>query len=94
MSIGFAGLYFLYRALVLFARVCSQSWLQFYSATQIQLVLALFVHAIAQPHKERKHNIIDSMILTNLSIIMPSVSITTAGVYYSMNFTAQGQHNR
>ena len=65
----FAGLYFLYRAVILGTSVCSLTLLQFYSIIQIELVLVLSVHAIIQPHKERRHNRIETLIFTNLVII-------------------------
>ena len=65
----FAGLYFLYRAMVLGAYAYTKTVLQFYSIVQLQLILVLTIHAIFQPHKERKHNIIDALVFMNLAII-------------------------
>ena len=65
----FAGLYFLYRGIILATYACSGTDLQFYSAIQLELMLALAVHAIFQPYKKREHNIIDALLFTNLAVI-------------------------
>ncbi|CAI8023142.1 hypothetical protein GBAR_LOCUS13557 [Geodia barretti] len=65
----FAGLYFLYRAAILALYVCCQTWLEFYSAVQLLLIAIITVHSVIQPHKERKHNIVDSLLFANLSLI-------------------------
>ena len=65
----FAGFYFIYRAMVLGAFAYTATVLQFYSIVQLQLLLVLAIHAIFQPYKERKHNIIDALLFTNLAII-------------------------
>ena len=65
----FAGLYFLYRAIILGLYAYSPTLLIFYGSVQVQLTLLLAVHAIFQPYKKRIHNIIDLLILTNLAII-------------------------
>ena len=61
----FAGLYFLYRAMVLGTYAYTKTVLQFYSIVQLQLILVL---TIFQPHKE-KRNIIDALVFMNLAII-------------------------
>ena len=65
----FAGLYFLYRAMLLGAFAYTQTVLEFYSIVQLILILVLAIHAIFQPHKEREHNIFDALLFTNLAII-------------------------
>ena len=65
----FAGLYFLYRAIILAVYAYSGTVFQFYSAIQLLLILVLAVHAIIQPYKNRKHNIIDALLFTNLAVI-------------------------
>ena len=65
----FAGLYFLYRAIILTLYMWCQSWLEFYSAVQLLLTIILTVHSVLQPHKERKHNIVDSLLFANLCLI-------------------------
>ena len=65
----FAGLYFLYRAIILAAYAYSGTVFQFYSTVQLELILVLALHAICQPYKKRKHNIIDALLFTNLAVI-------------------------
>ena len=65
----FAGLYFLYRAIILAAYAYSGTVFQFYSAVQLLVILALSIHAICQPYEKRKHNIIDALLFTNLAVI-------------------------
>ena len=65
----FAGLYFLYRAAILALYVCTQSWMDFYSMVQLLLIFILTLHSLVQPHKEMKHNIIDSLLFANLCLI-------------------------
>ena len=65
----FAGLYFLYRVAILAPFVCAQSRLAFYSIAQVLLTLILTAHSILQPHKERKQNIVDSLLFANLCLI-------------------------
>ena len=76
----FAGLYFLYRAVILAFFVRFQSWLAFYSTVQILLIIILTVHSVLQPHKEKKHNIVDSLLFANLTLIN---AITL--FYYGLN---------
>ena len=65
----FAGLYFVYRTFVLLAFVCCQTLVQFYTVIQLQFVLILTIHSLCQPYKQRKHNVIDSLLFMNLAII-------------------------
>ena len=74
----FAGLYFFYRTIVLAANAYCREPLQFYSVVQLQLILILAVHAIFQPYKEKNHNIIDTLLITDLGIINAISLYTTA----------------
>ena len=65
----FAGLYFLYRAIIHGIYAYSPTVLLFYAIVQLQLILILAVHSIFQPYKEKRHNIIDSLLFANLAII-------------------------
>ncbi len=65
----FSGLYFFYRLFALIAYALSNTLIQFYLLVEIQVVLILAVHAIAQPYKKRWHNILDSLIFTDIAII-------------------------
>ena len=74
----FAGLYFLYRAAILGVYVCVESHMAFFSTIQLLLTIILTTHFIIQPHKERRHNIADSLVFANLCFIN-AISIS----YYS-----------
>lgn len=65
----FAGLYFLYRVMILGGFSLTRSTSQFYVVSQFLLLIFLGVHSIAQPYKNKVHNIIDSCIFLNLVLI-------------------------
>ncbi len=65
----FSGLYFFYRIFALAAYVYLNTLTEFYLVVEIQVILILALHAIAQPYKKRWHNILDSLIFTNIAII-------------------------
>lgn len=70
----FAGIYFVYRAAIFAAVTFSKNETQFYTVTECIFLVMLGLHAITQPYKLRKHNVIDGMLLLNLAAIN-SVSI-------------------
>ena len=65
----FSGLYFFYRVVPLLIYAVITDMVMFYVYVEIFLILILSVHAILQPYKKPKHNIIDSFIFGNLAII-------------------------
>ena len=65
----FAGLYFLYRMFALAAYAFATSFSQFYTFVELELILILMLHAVAQPYKKRWHNIVDTLIFSDLAII-------------------------
>ena len=65
----FSGIYFFYRVIPLLLYAIVPNMVVFYFLVEIFLVLALSLHAIVQPYKKSKHNVIDAMIFTNLAII-------------------------
>ena len=65
----FAGLYFLYRWLILLVYTVTQSYSVYYITIVGGLVGILALHAICQPYVKRAHNIIDTLLLANLIII-------------------------
>ena len=66
----FAGLYFMYRVAILSIHSRYQGDNQvFLRLSALLLVLFLGVSSIAQPYISRKHNIIDSLLLLNLTAI-------------------------
>lgn len=65
----FAGLYFIYRVLILASYSIARSTSQFFVVSQFLLLIYMGVHSIVQPYKKRSHNIIDSLIFLNLMLI-------------------------
>jgi hypothetical protein len=64
----FAGLYFLYRVILL-ASVLTSDPILTNTMTQVMLVLMLTIHCLCWPYIRRLHNIIDGLILANLALI-------------------------
>ena len=64
----FAGLYFAYRVGLL-ASVLTNDPILTYTLTQIQLILMLAIHCLCWPYINHLHNIIDTLLLQNLTII-------------------------
>ena len=65
----FAGLYFLYRMFALAAYAFANGFPQFYTFVELQLIIILMLHAVAQPYKKRWHNVVDTLIFADLAII-------------------------
>ena len=89
----FAGLYFLYRALILGAFAYARTLTAFYITVQIQLTVVLALHAIFQPYKSRRHNIVDALLFTNLAFINGiTLSNYTASTVNGIKMTARSIH--
>ena len=65
----FAGLYFLYRMVILFIYAVTTSYSAYYTAVSGTLLIMLVVHTICQPYVNRTHNIIDALLLADLILI-------------------------
>ena len=65
----FAGLYFIYRTIFLFTSTMVRNPLKLYPIIELELVLIILLHAAIQPYKEKKHNILDLFLFSNLAII-------------------------
>ena len=65
----FAGLYFVYRFLVLATSVFAKDLSQFYTITSGLLILILIFHAVAQPYHVKWHNTVDTLIFGDLAMI-------------------------
>lgn len=65
----FAGLYFLYRSLILATSTFSPSPFHIYVIIELELILILCLHSVVQPYKKTTHNQMDSLIFANLAII-------------------------
>lgn len=65
----FAGLYLFYRIVILVPYSFSNSALTFGLTSQFFLVLMLSVHSVFHPYKQLRHNMYDSLLLSNLILI-------------------------
>ena len=65
----FAGLYFLYRWIGLIVSASTSSYSTFFTVVEILLLCVLALHAICQPYIKRAHNIVDTLLLTDLAIV-------------------------
>ena len=65
----FSGLFFLYRFVLLLTFTVSRSYTRFYAFVEIQLIIILAVHAYVKPYQKQMHNIIDTLVFTNLALI-------------------------
>ena len=72
----FAGLYFIYRIIILLAFTISANSELFGVYSTIVIVLWLGIHSTVQPYKERLHNTIDSLVFLNLGLINGCVIIS------------------
>ncbi len=66
---GFCWIIFLYRIIVLYCYSNNPNGFSFYLYSQVFLVIFLGIHCIVQPYKKKVHNIIDALVLFNLSLI-------------------------
>ena len=83
----FSGLYFLYRFTTV-ATFAFSTTTHYYMIVQVQFAVIFALHAICQPYKKHWHNILDSLLFLNLSL----VNIIT---YFSFQDTISGtfQHH-
>ena len=65
----FAGLYLAYRVALLLCFALSKSYTILLYWVQLLLLVFLGVHAAIQPYKKKVHNLLDSLIFSNLSLI-------------------------
>ena len=65
----FAGLYFFYRVAILVPYSFSSTFLQNAIISEVMLFLILSIHSIAHPYKLQVHNVIDSLLLSNLILV-------------------------
>ena len=87
----FAGLYFVYRLVLLATASVVTSFTLFYSVMEVELILFLSFHALAQPYEKSWHNILDNLLFTNLAVIngMTLYNYTRASDPFVPNY----QHN-
>ena len=65
----FAGLYFLYRCALLVPYSFCRNISEYAIIGELNIILMLSFHSVAHPYKQKKHNILDSLLFTNLAII-------------------------
>lgn len=65
----FAGLYFIYRILILASYSITRSTSQFFIIAQFLLLAFMGLHSIFQPYRKQTHNTIDSLLFCNLVLI-------------------------
>ncbi len=79
----FAGLYFVYRIIILVCFSIDPSRTGFHIYSELALVVFLGIHCVTQPYKKRLHNIIDSLIFLNLGVINGIAVITEQLMEYA-----------
>ncbi len=65
----FAGLYFIYRIVILATFSIAHSTAQYHTLIQLSLSTFLGIHCAVQPYKKRLHNVLDSLLLLLLVVI-------------------------
>ena len=65
----FAGLYFLYRLLLLSLFVMASTEFQYYLFLGIALILIIMIQATVQPFQEKKHNVCSVLTFVNMGLI-------------------------
>ena len=89
----FAGLYLAYRVALLLCFIVAKSYTTVLKGMQFLLLSFLGIHSVIQPYKNKWHNIIDSLVFTNLAVInMLSIIVETSSKYsntHTVQFTAE-----
>ena len=83
----FAGLYFFYRLALLIPFSFCQNLYEYAVTAELVIVFILCLHSVAQPYKQKKHNIINTLLFSNLAtvnglsavMLVISQSATTSG---------------
>ena len=83
----FAGLYFVYRIIILVCFTIDSKRLAFHVNSEIALVIFLGIHCLVQPYKKRLHNILDSLIFVDLAVIN-GIEILTEQLYDDINVSS------
>ncbi len=65
----FSGLYYIYRVVILLCFLTAKSYIQLLVYLQCLLLVFLGIHSTIQPYKTKLHNILDSLMFLNLSLI-------------------------
>ena len=65
----FAGLYFVYRCLMLLSVLLLPDQTQHFILLQFLFTVMLLIHCLFQPYKQKRHNVLDALVFFNLSAI-------------------------
>ena len=65
----FAGLYFLYRWIILFVYIFIEDLSVYYHTISGSILFVLTLHTLCQPYIKRVHNIIDTLLFVDLLLI-------------------------
>ena len=65
----FAGLYFVYRVIILALFAFSKTAIQYYFTVEAVLLLMLACHTLSHPYKNQRHNRVSSLMFINLALI-------------------------
>lgn len=84
----FAGLYFLYLVLplIIYIMIRHHNIITFYTSTSMQFVGMITLHSAFQPYKNRFHNLIDTLIFTNLLVVNLLTAYNCGMVYSESHF--------
>lgn len=83
----FAGIYFVYRILIIAVTLAPRLTAVF-ALQDVFLLIFLVLHAIAQPYRERWHNVLDGLLMFNLAVI---TKITKFNYDYSKYYADESQ---
>ena len=81
----FAGLYFFYRLVPLLVFSFTYYRGNFYNTIAILFICILAIHAVVQPYRNRRHNIIDILLFANLAIINASALVNYQNTEQGLN---------
>ena len=65
----FSGLYFCYRLIPAILQMACPSTFQYYVAMELLLIIILLLHAVCQPYVSRWHNVVDTCLFADMTII-------------------------
>ena len=83
-----AGLFFVYRLMILVSYIMSVGYDMFYLIIAVQLLVMILLHFLMQPHQNQTHNILDVLIFTNLSAIN-GLSLYRFGASYQHDYSSK-----
>ena len=88
----FSGLYYVYRVVLLVCYSTSNTPSAWLYLVQFFLLLFIGIHSLVQPYKEQRHNMIDTLIFLNLSVInllniaIDNISLVTGNSHQNNKF--------